>query len=115
MDGKFRSIKPIPNAFVINIGDMLSRLTNYQLKSTLHRVIDIGADRYSSPFFFEPYYAAKIPSSILKNPDGSPLAELTEEQKQWDNIMYGDYMIEKVIGYCLSYQGITKGKKPLAV
>jgi hypothetical protein len=29
--------------------------------------------------------------------------------------MYGDYMIEKVIGYCLSYQGITKGKKPKAL
>jgi hypothetical protein len=26
--------------------------------------------------------------------------------------MYGDYMIDKVIGYCLSYQGITKGKRP---
>ena len=25
--------------------------------------------------------------------------------------MYGDYMIEKVLGYCLSYQGITKGKR----
>ena len=51
----------------------------------------------------ESYYQAKIPSSILKNPDGSEMAELTEEQKQWDNVMYGDYMIEKVIGYCLSY------------
>jgi isopenicillin N synthase-like dioxygenase len=111
MDGKFRSIKPVPNAFVINIGDMLSRITNYHLKSTLHRVIDIGADRYSSPFFFEPYYEAKIPSSILKKEDGTDLAELTDEQKQWDNIMYGDYMIDKVIGYCLSYQGITKGKR----
>jgi isopenicillin N synthase-like dioxygenase len=70
IDGKFRSIKPVPNAFVINIGDMLSRITNYNLKSTLHRVIDIGEDRYSSPFFFEPYYEAKFPSSIIKNPPG---------------------------------------------
>ena len=104
-------MKPVAGAFVINIGDMLSRITNYNLKSTLHRVIDIGEDRYSSPFFFEPHYAAKIPSSILKKPDGCELAELTEEQKALDNIMYGDYMIEKVLGYCLSYQGITKGKK----
>jgi isopenicillin N synthase-like dioxygenase len=55
----------VPNAFVINIGDMLSRITNYILKATLHRVIDIGEDRYSSPFFFEPHYEAMIPSSIL--------------------------------------------------
>lgn len=86
---------------------MLSRITNYNLKSTLHRVIDIGEDRYSSPFFFEPYYAAKIPSSILK----MGADELTEEQKALDNIMYGDYMIDKVLGYCLSYQGISKGRK----
>jgi isopenicillin N synthase-like dioxygenase len=111
MDGKFQSVKPMPNAFVINIGDMLSRITNYVLKSTLHRVIDIGKDRYSSPFFFEPHYAAKIPSSILKLNDNGEEVQLTEEQKQWDSIMYGDYMIDKVIGYCLSYQGITKGKK----
>ena len=62
---EFKSVKPVPNAFVINIGDMLSRISNYILKATLHRVIDIGDDRYSSPFFFEPHYAAVIPSSII--------------------------------------------------
>ena len=66
-NGKFQSVKPVPNAFVINIGDMLSRITNYSLKATLHRVIDIGNDRFSSPFFFEPHYTAKIPSSIIKS------------------------------------------------
>lgn len=104
-------MKPVQNAYVINIGDMLSRITNYVLKATLHRVIDIGNDRFSSPFFFEPFYEAKIPSSILKNTDGTELAELTEEQKALDNVMYGDYMIDKIISYCLSYYGITKGKK----
>ena len=108
MGDKFRSIKPVPNAFVINIGDMLSRLSNYVLKATLHRVICIGDDRISSPFFFEPYYAAKIPSSLFLGDEGHVL---TEEQKYWDNVMYGDYMIEKIIGYCVQYKGITKGKK----
>lgn len=65
MGDEFRSVRPIPSSFVINIGDMLSRITNYILKATLHRVIDIGDDRFSSPFFFEPHYAARIPSSIM--------------------------------------------------
>lgn len=65
MGDEFRSAKPIPHAFVINIGDMLSRISNYILKATLHRVICIGDDRYSSPFFFEPHYGAVIPSSIM--------------------------------------------------
>ncbi len=29
--------------------------------------------------------------------------------------MYGDYMIDKIISYCLSYYGITKGKKKKTV
>ena len=66
---RFRSIKPIPNAFVVNIGDMLSKLTNYVLKATHHRVISIGEDRFSNPFFFEPYYAALIPSSLFLGDD----------------------------------------------
>ncbi len=115
VDGKFQSVKPVPNSFVINIGDMLSRITNYILKATLHRVIDIGEDRYSSPFFFEPFYEAKIPSSIIKKVDGTELAELTEEEKAYDNIMYGDYMIDMILSYCLSYQGIGKGKRSAAV
>ena len=56
---------------------------------------------------FEPYYAAKIPSSILN----TGADQLTDEQKALDNVMYGDYMIDKVLGYCLSYQGISKGRK----
>ena len=65
IDGEFRSIRPIPNAFIINIGDMLSKITNHTLKATFHQVLDIGVDRYSSPFFLEPHYTAKIPSTIM--------------------------------------------------
>jgi len=37
---------------------MLSRITNGKLKATKHRVLDIGVERYSSPYFFEPHYCA---------------------------------------------------------
>lgn len=65
VEDEFKSAKPVFGSFVINIGDMLSRITNYILKATLHRVVDIGDDRFSSPFFFEPHYGARIPSSIM--------------------------------------------------
>lgn len=91
MGDEFRSVRPVPQSFVINIGDMLSRISNYILKATLHRVICIGNDRFSSPFFFEPHYTAVIPSSIMdldslkaiSREDNKP-REANEQEKQYE-------------------------------
>jgi isopenicillin N synthase-like dioxygenase len=65
-DGSWIEVTPPDNCLVINIGDMLSRLTNNRLPSTLHRVINpIEARkdkaRYSLPFFlhFHPHFLIK--------------------------------------------------------
>ncbi|MER8124550.1 2OG-Fe(II) oxygenase family protein, partial [Acinetobacter baumannii] len=55
-DGRWIPINPPPGALVINIGDMLQRLTNHRLPSTTHRVVNPaperrGFPRYSTPFF----------------------------------------------------------------
>jgi len=55
-DGAWRAIDPPAGAVVVNIGDMLSRLTNDVLPSTTHRVVNpmpdrAGSARYSTPFF----------------------------------------------------------------
>jgi len=52
---------------VVNLGNIFERVTNYRLKATMHRVMDIGCERYSSPFFFEPKSSAVIPSNILNS------------------------------------------------
>ncbi len=55
-DGEWLAIDPPEGALVVNIGDMLQRLTNHRLPSTTHRVINPPPDRrhlprYSMPFF----------------------------------------------------------------
>jgi isopenicillin N synthase-like dioxygenase len=58
-DGHWLAIDTLPGAVIVNIGDMLQRLTNHVLPSTTHRVINPeGASstrsRYSLPFFLHP-------------------------------------------------------------
>lgn len=55
-DGRWIGVSPPEGALVVNIGDMLQRLTNHALPSTTHRVRNpegtrAGFSRYSMPFF----------------------------------------------------------------
>jgi isopenicillin N synthase-like dioxygenase len=51
----------IPGTLVVNVGDMLHRMSNGKLLSTPHRVINrSGKERYSIPFFFDPHVETMI-------------------------------------------------------
>jgi len=71
-DGTWLPVNPAPGSLVCNIGDMLARLTNQQLPSTTHRVVNPaserrGVARYSTPFFlhFAPDYLIRtLPGCI---------------------------------------------------
>lgn len=57
--GEWQDIMPQKNEIVINVGDMLQRLTNNYLKSTTHRVVNPPREewhtpRLSIPFFLHP-------------------------------------------------------------
>ena len=62
INGDYKSIRPVKNSIIVNLGEIFSRMTNYRVKATMHRILDIGISRYSSPFFFEPAYYAEIPT-----------------------------------------------------
>lgn len=58
-DNKWIPITALPEQIVVNVGDMLERLTNGVLRSTIHRVVNPPKDkmkssRYSIPFFMHP-------------------------------------------------------------
>lgn len=58
-DNEWIPITALPDQIVVNVGDMLSRLTNNKLKSTIHRVVnppkeEMKNSRFSIPFFMHP-------------------------------------------------------------
>jgi len=57
--GEWVGVTSLPEQIVVNVGDMLQRLTNNKLRSTTHRVVNPprelwGTSRFSIPFFLHP-------------------------------------------------------------
>ncbi|KAH7290204.1 hypothetical protein KP509_30G036200 [Ceratopteris richardii] len=50
----------IEGAFVVNLGDMLERWSNNLFKSTLHRVMTVGKERYSIALFMDPNFECLV-------------------------------------------------------
>lgn len=80
-DNQWIPVSMIPGTIVINIGDMLQRLTNHVLRSTTHRVVnpqDEGAaqSRFSIPFFLHPnhdFLIETLPQCVTEdNPNHYP-------------------------------------------
>ena len=92
-EGIWLDITPGENEIVINVGDMLQRLTNNYLKSTTHRVINPPKEewhrpRLSIPFFLHP--KANMDLTCLEScvTDSNPL--------HYDSITAGEYLDERL-------------------
>jgi isopenicillin N synthase-like dioxygenase len=79
--GHWLAVKPPEGAMVVNVGDMLQRLTNHVLPSTTHRVVNPpperrGHSRYSMPFFLHPapdFLIETLPGTVSEaNPNRYP-------------------------------------------
>ena len=49
------------------MGDTLQQISNDRIKATKHRVLDIGIERFSCPFFMDPKFSARVSKSILES------------------------------------------------
>ena len=92
-DGKWIPITALPNQLVVNVGDMLERLTNNKLKSTIHRVVNppkekMKSSRYSIPFFMHP----------RSDMDLTCLANCIDEEnpKRHEDITAGEFLNQRL-------------------
>lgn len=92
-DGTWLGIKAGYQDLVINVGDMLQRLTNNRLKSTTHRVVNpprelMKTSRYSVPFFLHP----------RSNMDLTSLESCIDAQhpKVYSDMTAGEYLDERL-------------------
>ncbi|KAF3435681.1 hypothetical protein FNV43_RR22772 [Rhamnella rubrinervis] len=74
-DGEWIRVKPIPNAFVINVGDNIQVWSNDKYESVEHRVmVNSEKERFSIPFFLNPaHYTVVEPlQELIANEQNPP-------------------------------------------
>ncbi len=92
-EGKWVDVMPEADEIVINVGDMLQRLTNNYLKSTTHRVVNPPREewhlpRLSIPFFLHP--VSEMDLSCL------PATVTADNPLHYEPITAGDYLNERL-------------------
>jgi isopenicillin N synthase-like dioxygenase len=91
--GEWVGVTSLPEQIVVNVGDMLQRLTNNKLKSTTHRVVNPPRNlwhtsRFSMPFFLHP--RSEMSLACLKE------CIDVNHPKVYDDITAGEYLDERL-------------------
>jgi len=86
-------VTSLPEQIVVNVGDMLQRLTNNKLRSTTHRVVNPprelwGTSRFSIPFFLHPKGSMDLTCLEGCINDESP--------KAYEDATAGEYLDERL-------------------
>lgn len=92
-DGEWIGVTEVQDHIIVNVGDMLQRLTNDQLKSTTHRVVNPpeafwGAPRYSIPFFLHPRPEVRL--------DCLPQCINDKNPKKYEDISAMEFLIQRL-------------------
>ncbi|KAK9059378.1 hypothetical protein SSX86_021998 [Deinandra increscens subsp. villosa] len=83
-DGEWVAVDPVPNTFIINIGDQVQVMSNGRYKSVLHRaVVNCDQERISIPTFYCP------PPDAVMGP--APELVTDDEPAVYRQFAYGDY------------------------
>ncbi|MCW3835180.1 isopenicillin N synthase family dioxygenase [Sphingomonas canadensis] len=92
-DGRWLPVKPPEGAMVVNVGDMLQRLTNHVLPSTTHRVVNPAPERRHVPRYSMPFFLHPAPDFLIK---ALPQCVTAENPEREPPITAHDYLAERL-------------------
>ncbi|MCG8327662.1 MAG: isopenicillin N synthase family oxygenase [Chitinophagales bacterium] len=92
-DEEWLAVMPEENEIVINVGDMLQRLTNNYLKSTTHRVVNPPREEWHLPRLSIPFFLHPKTDMDLSCLDRCVTAE---SPRAYEPITAGEYLDERL-------------------
>ena len=93
-DGQWLPITTEGDAIVVNIGDMLQRLTNHVYPSTSHRVVNPQNDNARKPRYSVPYFLHPNPDVVL---DPVPECITPDSPSRYDtSITSHEYLMQRL-------------------
>ena len=92
-DNEWKDIVPGDDEIVINVGDMLQRLTNNYLKSTTHRVVNPPRAEWHLPRLSIPFFLHPVSDMSL---DCLPSTVTAERPLDYEPITAGAYLDERL-------------------
>ena len=92
-EGSWLDAVPRKHSLIVNLGDILCRMTDYKVKATIHRVLAIGRPRCSAGFFLEPSFFALLPKRLpIKGED----YRLASDWPESECFKYGLFMVKYI-------------------
>lgn len=112
LHGNWLDAPAIPGTFVVNIGDMLEKMSGGLFRSTPHRAKNpsVTTGRLSFPFFYDPSWDAEpfavdeaIRESVLQRAAADRVTRARTPQERWDGLTvdelkgtYGKLLLRRV-------------------
>ncbi|MGD9967631.1 MAG: isopenicillin N synthase family dioxygenase [Hyphomonadaceae bacterium] len=93
-EGAWLDVDPPEGALVVNVGDMLQRLTNDRLRSTTHRVVNPKPERAHLPRYSIPFFLHFAPDYLIETLPGCVSAK--EPNRYPNPITAQDFLYERL-------------------
>jgi len=91
--GQYIPVTEVENHIVVNVGDMLQRLTNDKLRSTTHRVVNPPQEKWHEPRFSIPFFLHPRPEVRL---DCLESCTDSDNPKKYEDCTANEFLIQRL-------------------